>query len=51
MKRFTMTFVFLVAIAMATVAVADCYYNGRRVPEGTRIGPMVCEGGQWVYRP
>lgn len=51
MKRFIITLVFLAVFAMATVAIADCYYRGIRVPEGTRIGPMVCQGGQWVYRP
>ena len=31
-------------------ALADYYLNGRRVPEGTRTGPLVCENGQWVER-
>jgi hypothetical protein len=29
---------------------ADCYYNGKRVAEGTRIGVRVCENGQWVVK-
>ncbi len=32
-------------------ALADCYHNGQRVPEGTRIGPIVCVNGTWVLRP
>ncbi len=43
--------VILVALLLPSLALADCYFNGQRVREGTRIGPMVCEGGEWVYRP
>jgi len=25
-----------------------CEYNGQRYPDGTRIGPYLCAGGQWV---
>lgn len=35
----------------ADEALADCYHNGELVPEGTRIGSLVCENGQWVERP
>lgn len=38
-------------VLLPAVAAADCYYNGERVPEGTRVGAMVCENGQWEYRP
>ena len=31
-------------------APGDCYHNGEKVPEGTRIGPVVCENGKWVER-
>jgi len=29
---------------------ADCYHNGQQVPEGTRIGTLVCENGKWVQK-
>ena len=29
---------------------ADCYHNGKQVPEGTRIGTLVCENGKWVQK-
>jgi hypothetical protein len=32
----------------AGAAVADCYYNGQSVPEGTQAGGLVCRDGQWV---
>lgn len=42
----------LVTILVATgPALADCIYNGQSYPEGTRIGVLVCENGQWVIRP
>ena len=49
MKRLV-TVIFLSTI-IPTLAAADCYYDGQLVPEGTRIGPMVCENNQWVYKP
>ena len=30
---------------------AECYHNGKPVPEGTRIGLLVCEKGKWVEKP
>jgi hypothetical protein len=33
-----------------TVAAADCVYNGKRYAEGSRVGPLVCEGGRWAKR-
>jgi hypothetical protein len=41
----------LLVLLSTTQALADCYHNGRLVPEGTRIGPIVCENGKWVPRP
>jgi hypothetical protein len=32
------------------VAAADCIYNGKQYAEGSRVGPLVCEGGRWVKR-
>lgn len=29
---------------------ADCYNNGQRVAEGTRVGVLVCENGKWVEK-
>lgn len=30
---------------------AECYYNGRAVADGTRIGESVCRNGIWVEEP
>ena len=38
-------------VAMPSVAVADCVYNGKPYAEGTRIGVLLCEEGHWVLRP
>ena len=40
----------LIVLVGAGQALADCYLNGRTVPEGTRTGPLVCENGQWVQK-
>lgn len=32
----------------AGAALANCVYEGRTYPEGTRIGVFVCEKGNWV---
>lgn len=26
---------------------ANCIYNGKKYPEGARIGPYVCRDGDW----
>ena len=41
----------LMFIIMIGQALADCVLNGKPLPEGTRIGPLVCEYGQWVAKP
>jgi hypothetical protein len=41
----------LVFLIMTGQAFADCVLNGKRLPEGTRIGSLVCEYGQWVEKP
>jgi hypothetical protein len=41
----------LVFLIMTDQAFADCVLNGKRLPEGTRIGSLVCEYGQWVEKP
>lgn len=38
----------LALAALAGPALADCTYNGKSVPEGTRNGAFVCQDGQWV---
>jgi hypothetical protein len=43
--------VVLVFLIMTGQALADCVLNGKRLPEGTRIGSLVCEYGQWVEKP
>jgi hypothetical protein len=42
----------LIALFMLipSVVLADCQYNGRQYPEGTRIGVLVCQSGRWVVR-
>jgi hypothetical protein len=40
----------LVFLLPVRPGVADCYYNGRRVAEGTRIGVLVCENGRWMEK-
>jgi len=35
-------------VLVAGPALADCEYEGRIYPEGTRIGPYVCVDGRWV---
>jgi hypothetical protein len=38
------------ALVLGTIgsALADCYYNGRAYPSGTRLGDRVCApDGQW----
>ena len=39
---------FLMFIFLTGSVFADCTYNGATYAEGTRIGPYVCSGGQWV---
>ncbi len=38
----------LLASALAGAAAADCYVNGKWVPEGSELGGQRCENGQWV---
>lgn len=40
----------LLAAAVATSAVAQqsCTRNGQTYPDGTQIGDLRCENGQWV---
>jgi hypothetical protein len=37
-------------LLIPTFAAADCLYNGKKYAEGSRVGPLVCEGGRWVKR-
>ena len=43
----------LIVILTATpaYAAADCFYDGVQYPEGSRVGVLVCENGEWVLRP
>jgi hypothetical protein len=34
--------------AAPVMALADCVHEGQTYPEGTRLGPYICQGGQWV---
>lgn len=34
--------------AAAIPALADCFHNGAPVAEGTQVGGLVCQNGQWV---
>jgi hypothetical protein len=49
--HFVASGVVLVFLIMTGQALADCVLNGKRLPEGTRIGSLVCEYGQWVEKP
>jgi hypothetical protein len=40
----------IVFLLGAGPVLADCYHNGKPVPEGTRIGVLVCENGKWVEK-
>jgi hypothetical protein len=51
MSRIAVVITILLALSLPTQALADCYRNGKRVADGTRVGPMVCEDSKWVYRP
>jgi hypothetical protein len=37
-------------VLLPAFAAADCLYNGQQYAEGSRVGPLVCEGGRWVKR-
>ena len=50
MRILITSLVFSAVFMGATAALADCRYNGKLYPEGTAIGPYVCEGGQWVQK-
>ena len=45
MKAIWISFSILFA---AEGAFADCMLNGKSVPEGTRVGDLVCRDGKWV---
>jgi len=47
-RRFSAGLLLLCLTLPASVAWADCYYNGRSYPENTRINDFVCVKGQWV---
>ena len=38
----------LALLAAPLAALADCVHEGQTYPEGTRLGPYVCQNGQWV---
>ncbi len=40
----------LAILVLPGLAFADCVHEGRTYAEGTRLGPYVCENGQWVPR-
>ena len=39
--------VFALAVISTTEALADCYLNGKRYPNGTVLGKYQCSGGSW----
>ncbi len=41
---------FSLLLAFGSAAHGACTYNGQTYPEGSRIGPYTCVGGQWVIR-
>ena len=38
----------LVILTAPLAAFADCVHEGQTYPEGTRLGPYVCQNGEWV---
>ena len=42
--------ILMVSLIIAAQARADCFFNGKKVPEGTRVGPLVCDNGRWVEK-
>ncbi len=38
----------ILVFAVHTLALAECILDGRRVPNGTRVGNLECRNGQWV---
>jgi len=44
------TLLILGLLLVPGAAAADCIYNGKPYAEGSRVGPLVCEGGRWVKR-
>ena len=37
-------------LAVASVASADCSYDGQNYPEGSNIGPYTCSDGEWIRK-
>ncbi|HSK38349.1 MAG TPA: hypothetical protein VK943_01145 [Arenibaculum sp.] len=37
-----------VLVFSISTASAECWLDGQRYPEGTRLGPFVCVDGEWV---
>ena len=35
----------------SSIKKSDCFYQGKPIPTGTRIGPMVCENGKYKHKP
>lgn len=50
MKTFhaIVTAALLGVVATAASAQSYCYYNGKQVADGTRIGERECRNGAWV---
>jgi hypothetical protein len=44
--RYALLALFLLAAPM--VALAECVHEGQTYPEGTRLGPYICQDGEWV---
>ncbi|MFT7150807.1 MAG: hypothetical protein ACI82Q_002682 [Nonlabens sp.] len=45
----TLTFSILMLCATQTQAAeSGCVYEGKVYPEGTEIGPYICQTGKWV---
>ena len=40
----------MIVLLYGQMALADCTYNGVRYPSGTKLGPYVCSGTQWVIQ-
>ena len=40
----------LVMVLLSNNAFADCTHSGRTYGEGDKVGPFICQGGEWVRR-
>ena len=42
--------IFSLILIVAAPVFADCLYDGSNYPEGTIIGPYICQGSEWIFQ-